>query len=310
LQKINCFNILFSLKKLNVHYLSAIIYYLALPFIYLLSLLPFPLLYLLSDGLYLLVYYVIGYRKKVVLTNIQNAFPEKTATEITAIHKKFYRYFCDLFLEIFKTLTITPKQMLKHCSIDAGSEILFNQLAKDNKSIIVVMGHKGNWEWAGNTFSLCCKHQLYVIYHPMANKYFNGLMRKMRERFGTKLIPMKDTFRDMIKNRDELNATAFIADQSPGPARAHWMNFLNQDTSVFMGAEKIAQKIQYPIVFVSVKKLTRGYYSLKAELLQKPPYVGAEGDITETHTRKLESDIIEQPETWLWTHKRWKHKRF
>ena len=172
------------------------------------------------------------------------------------------------------------------------------------------MGHKGNWEWAGNTFSLCCKHQLYVIYHPLANKYFNGLICKMRERFGTKLIPMKDTFRDMIKNRDELNATAFIADQSPNPAKAHWMNFLNQDTPVFMGTEKIAQKIKYPIVFVSVKKLTRGYYTLMAELLQTPPYVGAEGDITEIHTRKLETDIIAQPETWLWTHKRWKHKRF
>jgi KDO2-lipid IV(A) lauroyltransferase len=171
------------------------------------------------------------------------------------------------------------------------------------------MGHKGNWEWAGNTFSLCCKHQLYVIYHPLANKYFNGLICKMRKRFGTKLIPMKDTFRDMIKNKNELTATAFIADQSPNPAKAHWMEFLNQDTPVFMGAEKIAQKIKYPIVFVSVKKLTRGYYTLIAELLQTPPYTGAEGDITETHTRKLEADILAQPETWLWTHKRWKHKR-
>lgn len=120
---------------------------------------------------------------------------------------------------------------------------------------------------------------------------------------------MKDTFRDMIKNINELNATAFIADQSPNPANAHWMNFLNQDTPVFMGTEKIAKKIKYPIVFVSVKKLTRGYYTFMADLLQTPPYVGSEGDITETHTRKLEADIIAQPETWLWTHKRWKHKR-
>ena len=289
--------------------MSAIIYYLSLPFIYLLSVLPFPLLYFFSDGLYLLLYFGIGYRKKIVFTNLKNAFPDKTDEEITSIQKKFYRYFCDLFLETFKTLSISRQQMLKHCTLSDDAAKLFSQLAAENKSLIIVMGHHGNWEWAGNTFSLCCKHQLYVIYHPLGNTYFNGLICKMRERFGTRLIPMKDTFREMIKNKDELNATAFIADQSPNPANAHWMNFLNQDTPVFFGTEKIAQKIKYPVVFVSVKKLTRGYYSLHAELLQEPPYTGIEGNITEGHTRKLEAKIIAQPETWLWTHKRWKHKR-
>ena len=289
--------------------MTAIIYYLSLPFIYLLSLLPFPLLYLFSDGLYFLLFYVIGYRKKVVFNNLSKSFPEKTPAEIKIIQKKFYRYFCDLFLETFKTLTISRKKMLQHCSMDPQAKELFDQMAAENKSIIIVMGHKGNWEWAGNTFSILCKHQLYVIYHPLQNKYFNGLICKMRGRFGTRLIVMKDTFRDMIKYKDELNATAFIADQSPNPAKAHWMTFLSQDTPVFMGTEKIAQKVKYPIIFVSVKKLTRGYYTLMAEHLQSPPYIGAEGNITEIHTRKLEADIIEQPETWLWTHKRWKHKR-
>jgi len=112
----------------------------------------------------------------------------------------------------------------------------------------------------------------------------------MRQRFGTRLIPMKDTFRDMIKNKDELNATAFIADQSPSPVKAHWMQFLNQETAVFLGTEKIAEKVKYPIVYVSVKKLTRGYYTLTAAQLQLPPYTGAEGDITAAHTQKLEAD--------------------
>lgn len=289
--------------------MAAIIYYLTLPFIYLLSLLPFRLLYLISDGLYFLLYHVIGYRKDIVNANLKNSFPEKTTAEIIKLEKKFYRYYCDLLLETFKTLTISPKKMLQHCSLDPAAEKLFKKLAAEHKSIIIVMGHKGNWEWAGNTFSLCCQHQLYVIYHPLTNKYFNGLICKMRQRFGTKLTPMKETFRDILKNRQELNATAFIADQSPNPASAHWMNFLHQDTAVFMGTEKIAQKIKYPIVFVSVKKLTRGYYLLMAEELQAPPNAGTEGSITETHTRKLEADIMEQPETWLWTHKRWKHKR-
>ena len=289
--------------------MRAIVYYLLLPFIYLLSLLPFRILYLLSDAVYVVLFYIIGYRKKVVLGNLQNAFPQKTAAEIIDMQKKFYHYFCDLLLETFKTLTISRKKMLAHCSLSDEAATLFASLAAEHKSLIIVMGHHGNWEWAGNTFSLCCKHQLYVIYHPLSNQYFNGLICKMRKRFGTRLTPMKDTFRDMIKNKDELNATAFIADQSPSPVKAHWMQFLNQDTPVFLGTEKIAEKVKYPIVYVSVKKLTRGYYILTAELLRLPPYTGAEGDITAAHTRKLEADIVAQPETWLWTHKRWKHKR-
>jgi len=289
--------------------LQALLYYLTLPFIYLLSLLPFRILYFLSDGVYALLFHVTGYRKKVVLKNLRNSFPEKNEEEINVICKKFYHYFCDLTLETFKTLTIGKEKMLKRCSLEPGAKILFDQLAAANQSVIIVMGHKGNWEWAGNTFSLCCKHQLYVIYHPLSNKYFNSLVYKMRTRFGTKLIAMRDTFREMTKNRSELNATAFIADQSPSPDKAYWMQFLNQDTPVFMGTEKIAQKMKYPIVYVSVKKLKRGYYTLGAKLLKEPPYILNEGEITTAHTEKLEKDILEQPETWLWTHRRWKHTR-
>ena len=153
--------------------MSAIIYYLSIPFIYLLSVLPFRLLYILSDFFYVILFYVIGYRKKVILTNLTNAFPEKNTTEINRIHKEFLKYFCDLLIETFKTLTISRKKMLRHCSVDPSAQILFNQLAQQNKSIIIVMGHKGNWEWGGNAFSLCCEHQLHVIYHPLENKYFN-----------------------------------------------------------------------------------------------------------------------------------------
>jgi KDO2-lipid IV(A) lauroyltransferase len=285
-------------------------YYIALPFLYLLSVLPFRALYLLSDGFYVFLYHVIGYRKKVVFANLRNSFPDKTDIEIKIIQKEFYRYFCDLFLETFKTLTISPAKMLKHCSMDPAAEALFNTFAAENKSLVVVMGHQGNWEWAGNTFSLKCKHQLYVIYHPLRNKYFNNLTVKMRTRFGTKLIAMNDTFRDMVKNRDQLTATAFIADQTPPPGKAYWMNFLNQETPVFLGTEKVAAKMNYPIVYVSIRKIKRGYYTLSADILKVPPYTSLqEGDITEAHTKRLEGDITKQPATWLWTHRRWKHKR-
>lgn len=289
--------------------MSAILYYLTLPFIYLLSVLPFPLLYGLSNIVYFLLFYLLGYRKEVVLKNLRNSFPEKSEKEIQIISRRFYRYFCDLFLETFKTLSISRKTMLKHCRLEENAQRLFDQLAADNQSIMVVMGHLGNWEWAGNTFSICCKHQLYVIYHPLSNKYFNGLIIKMRTRFGTKLIPMKDTLREMLNNRKTLNATAFIADQSPQPDRAYWMSFLNQDTPVFLGIEKIALKIRYPLVYVSIKRVKRGHYELNAERIELPSVETRPGEITELHTKRLEADIRKQPETWLWTHRRWKHTR-
>lgn len=289
--------------------MSALLYYLTLPFIYLLSVLPFPLLYGLSNIVYYLLYHVIGYRREVVLKNLRNSFPEKSEKEILSISRRFYRYFCDLFLETFKTLTISRKEMLKHCWLEEDSQHLFDQLAVGHQSIMVVMGHLGNWEWAGNSFSICCKHQLYVIYHPLSNKYFNGLIYKMRTRFGTKLIAMKDTLREMLSKRNELSATAFIADQSPQPDRAYWMSFLNQDTAVFLGIEKIALKIRYPVVYVSIKRVKRGYYQLHAEIIELPLTESRPGEITELHTKKLEADIRKQPETWLWTHRRWKHTR-
>jgi len=199
--------------------------------------------------------------------------------------------------------------MQKHCYFTPEAKALFDKMAAENKSIILVMGHLGNWEWAGNTFSLQLKQQLYVIYHPISNKYFDWLMFKMRSRFGTKLIPMKDTFREMLENRAELNATAFIADQTPAPESAYWTTFLNQDTPVFKGTELIARKINYPVVYATVKRLKRGYYEMHAEVLCETPKATSEGEISELHTRKLERDIIAQPEVWLWSHRRWKHKR-
>ena len=289
--------------------MQALIYYIALPFIYLLSLLPFSVLYALSDGMYFLIYQVLGYRKDVVLDNLRKSFPQKTDEEIVEISKKYYRHLCDLFLETFKTLTITNRKMLKHCRVSKDAKDLFDNVAAENRNVILVMGHNGNWEWGGNSFSIECQQQLFVIYHPLSNKYFDGLMYKMRSRFGTKLIPMKDTFKAMVSNKSGLNATAFIADQTPAPDNAYWTNFLNQDTPVFWGTEKISKKMNYPVIYVNIEKYKRGHYELLAEMLCENPKETGEGEITELFTRRLEQDIIAQPETWLWSHRRWKHKR-
>jgi KDO2-lipid IV(A) lauroyltransferase len=197
--------------------------------------------------------------------------------------------------------------MLARCKLNEDAQKLLDKYHAENKSLIIVMGHYGNWEWAGNTFSILGIHQLYVIYHPLTNKYFNNLIIHMRTRFGTKLIEMKNTIRDMLSNKKELSATAFIADQTPAPESAYWTKFLNQDTPVFWGTEKIARKINYPIVFVNVKRIKRGYYEIFVETLVENPATTKVGEISELHTRRLEEEIIKQPELWLWSHRRWKH---
>lgn len=244
------------------------------------------------------------------MQNLIASFPDRSESELLELRKRFYRYFCDLFLETFKTLTISKQKMLQHCSIDEKSLVLLNKLAEEGQSVLLVLGHKGNWEWAGNTFSLSCPHQLYVIYHPLGNEHFDKLMYKMRTRFGTRLITMSDAFKEMVKRKNELSATAFIADQTPQPQNAHWMQFLNQDTPVFLGAERIATKMKRLVLFVSVQRIKRGYYRISVneeDILDPSNYTS--GGLTEAHTKKLEDDIRKQPETWLWTHRRWKHKR-
>ncbi len=287
--------------------MKAVSYYLVLPLLYAISLLPFWAMYLLSDGLYVLVYQVVGYRKKVVQTNLRNAFPEKTAQEIQDIQRQFYKYFCDLILETLKTLTIRPRVLLQRLSFENAD--LYERFFREKRSVIIVMGHLGNWELAGARFSQTEYHQLFVIFRPLANKYFNSLVIYMRTRLGNKLYTMQETFRGMVKNRNELTATAFIADQTPQPQEAYWTTFLNQETPIFRGTAKVARKLKYPVIYASIKRTKRGYYRIVNELLVEDPTQLLEDEISELHTRRLEADIIESPAHWLWTHRRWKHKK-
>src|ERR1700733_6398961 len=170
--------------------LPAGIYYLSLPFIYLVSALPFKLLYLFSDFLNVILFRLIGYRKKIVLENLRNSFPGKTEKELYDICKKFYRHLCDFFLETIKILTISKEDLLKRCQFTTGAFDVFSKFADQNKSVLLVMGHNGNWEWSCNAFNMLSRHQLFVIYHPVSNKYFDGLMHRIRSRSGARLIAM------------------------------------------------------------------------------------------------------------------------
>lgn len=288
--------------------MGAIGYYIALPFIYGVSLLPFPLLYLLSDLFYVVIYRVLGYRKDVVMSNLRNSFPEKSNAEIKEIAAKFYAWFCDLTLETLKTLTISPEEVRKRVEF-IGLDIM-RDYAKEGRSVILVLGHYGNWELAGARYSQERDiPQLYVIYHPLANLRFDRLIHHMRVRHGTKLYKMREATKDMIRDKDILSATAFIADQTPSPERAYWMSFLGQETPVFTGTEALARKLDKPVLYICIARPKRGYYRMELETLVSEPKATREGEITEIHTRRLEVDIKKTPELWLWTHRRWKHRR-
>ncbi len=287
--------------------MNGLIFYLTLPFIYLISLLPFWLMYRVSDLVFVVLYHGLSYRKEVVVTNLRNSFPEKSEEEIQAIAKRFFRYFCDLILEAIKTLTISPRQAKKHLTFK-GLEVL-EQYYEKKQSIILVLGHFGNWELTGARFAVEPVHQLYIIYRPLKNKYFDQLAYHMRTRLGNRLYPMKETAKGMMDNSKDVTATAFIADQTPSPRNALWLDFLQQDTPVFLGTERLARKFNYPVVYMSSKRPKRGHYTIELELLFDNPMDTADNEITLTHTKRLEKDIKEQPEIWLWTHRRWKHKR-
>lgn len=286
--------------------IQALSFYLVYPWIYLIASLPFKALYRVSDFLYHVLWYS-GYRKTVVLQNLVNSFPEKSPAEIEIISKTYFRYLCDLTLETLKTLTMSAEENYERCHFHNADWL--SQFYKEKKSFIIVMGHYGNWEWAGPCFTLNTNIQLVVIYRPLRNIYFEKMLSGMRTRFGTRITTTKNTLRDMVANRKMMTATAFIADQTAIPQNAYWTTFLHQDTAVFVGPEKLATKFNYPVVYMNVKRTKRGFYEITPELLFSNPRETSENDISEAFTKRLEKEIIENPSIWLWSHKRWKHKR-
>jgi Kdo2-lipid IVA lauroyltransferase/acyltransferase len=286
--------------------MQAVLFYIAYPFLYVIASLPFRALYFVSDVLYH-VLRLTGYRRKVVLTNLRNSFPEKSDNEINVLCESYYRYLVDLILETFKTLKMTPEEARDRCAFINSPWL--DKLFAEKRSVIIVMGHYGNWEWAGPSFTLNTSYQLVVIYRPLSNPYFENMMVRMRTKHGTKITPVKNTLRDMVANRGSITATAFIADQTATKKDAYWTTFLHQDTAVFTGPEKLAVKFNYPVVFMNVQRPRRGYYLVTPELLFAEPKNTAENEIMEAFTQRLEKEIKKDPSIWLWSHRRWKHKR-
>lgn len=268
---------------------------------------PMWVLYGVADFFFILLYYIFPYRKKIVLNNLRNAFPEKSEQEIKTIARKFYRHFCSIMVESIKAFTISNKKLLSLFKI-TNTEML-EQYYKQNKSVILVTGHYGNWEWAALSLALQSRYQASGLYQPISNKFFDRLMQKTRSKNGLILIPPKETGEYFIKLKDRLVAYGFIADQSPSnPDKGYWMQFLNQPTSVLIGAEKYAKLHNCVVLFGKIAMQKRGHYTLTYVPVSDTPETTKEGEITFKHTKILEGIIKEQPELWLWTHRRWKHK--
>lgn len=255
-----------------------------------------------------MIYYVVGYRKKVVLQNLRNSFPEKSEKECIEINKKFYRHFCDLVVESLKAFTISKKQVSKRV-ICTNPEVI-NKYYDQKRSVIIAGGHYNNWEIFAVAVDALIKHDTVGIYTPLKNSFFDGKMRSTRGKYGLEMIATKEVKSFFDQNKQRLTATIFGCDQSPSnPKSAYWMEFLKQDTGVQFGVEKFSKEYNYPVLYGRINKVKRGYYTLDFIDVSANPNTTSYGEITETVTRLLEKDIQTAPQYWLWTHRRWKHKR-
>jgi len=276
-------------------------------FLYLISLLPFWFLYLISDFLFLVVYHVIGYRRKIVQENLHNAFPEKSAEERHTIEKKYYQHLADLIVETVKMITVSKKQIIARVT-SPNPEVIDNYF-KQGRSVMMALGHYGNWEMADLRLSLYINKPIVVVYKPLTNEVFDSFFIKMRSRFGANLVAMKNVMRTMVKYKDEVIISAFVADQTPVQHEAtYFTEFLNQPTAFFLGIEKIAKLTNPVVVFCDVHRGKRGHYSFNLIPLVENPKETAPHEITQAYIKCLEDMIKREPQYWLWSHRRWKFK--
>ena len=286
-----------------------IINYLLLGLIWLISRLPFSLLYFFSDINFFFIYHVFGYRRKVVRVNLCNSFPEKSDKEIVSLEKKFYHHLCDLLMEILKIRGISKKQLLKR--VHFKNTELLDELYEKGKSIIAVTGHLGNWEWTGMALPFNTKHKVFALVKPLSNEFLDKYMYKLRTRFAEDgPVPFKQAFRVIVKHKNIPTCSLLASDQTPTKGEIeYWTTFMNQETPVFLGTEKMARALNFEILFFPIRIIKRGYYEVEISKMFENPKGTVDFEITEKHTRLLEEFIFKNPENWLWSHRRWKHKR-
>ena len=277
-------------------------------FILPISYLPKYFLYFFSNLLYVFLGRVLKYRKKIIHKNLKNSFPEKSENEIFEIRNNFYKHFCDLIVESFSGFSISRKSIEQKITIK--NQDLLNEFAVKGQNIILIGGHYNNWEMTAQRMPLVFKHELFAIYKPIKNKFYDRKMKSSREKFGLNMISMKEAKAYFTNETDTPRAIIFGSDQSPSNSKkAYWTKFLNQDSAFLYGAEKYAKSFNWPVIYVSINKIKRGDYLVEYQLITQKPKEESYGEIIKKFAFLLESDIKNQPEYWLWTHNRWKKEK-
>lgn len=279
--------------------------------IYLLSLLPLWVHYLWSDVVYLLVYKILSYRVQVVRQNLSRSFPEKSENERKEIERQFYHWLCDYAVETVKLASMSPKQMKRRIKF-VNADII-NDIVKDGQSCAVYLGHYCNWEWVTSLpLWITEDAQCGQIYHAVENGIIDQVMLHIRQRLGAVSIPMAETLRQLIKYKNENRSVVigYIADQVPFWNNIHhWCQFLNQDTPVLTGTERLARKMNHAVLYMDLSRPKRGYYEVELKLITRTPQQMGEYEMTDAYFSMLEETIQREPQYWLWSHKRWKRTR-
>lgn len=280
------------------------------PLLWGISKLPYRLFYGVSDVAFWWVYHVIGYRKKVVYTNLRQAFPEKSDREIKQIRKKFYHHFCDLFLEMAKTISITSEELKKRFVLKNPEEI--KRLEAKGKSYIIMLGHYNSYEWITALKLQGASFKAYGVYKRLKNRSFDKMIHDSRGRFGSHMLDKNDVIRQMIRNqREGIKAVyGMIADQAPKGGRSkYWRPFLGREVPVFIGSEVAAKKLDFAVTYLKIEKVRRGYYQAELIPLTNTPKEFPDYQLTDRYFEMLQTQIRKEPANYLWTHKRWKHHR-
>ena len=278
---------------------------------YLLSLLPMRVLYVISGGLYLLLYRIVGYRRKVVKKNLTGSFPEKSEEKLRKIEQGFYHFFCDYLVETVKLMTISQEEMKRRIKF-RGAELI-DEIIGSGQSVTLYVGHYCNWEWA-SSIPLWINPSTWggQVYHPLENKVFDKLFLTIRERMGAHCIAMQDTLREVMKHKCENQpiVMGYISDQKPLWVNIHhWVNFLHHDTPVLTGTERIARKMNHAVLYVDIQRVRRGYYEAEFKCITREPQKLKEYELTDIYFEMLEKSIRRAPEFWLWSHNRWSRTR-
>jgi Kdo2-lipid IVA lauroyltransferase/acyltransferase len=277
-------------------------------FLHWLSRLPFPVLYAVSDFLFVVSYYVVKYRRKLVQKNLRLSFPDKSDDERRQIEKEFYKNLCDYAVEMLKLLTLSREQLAQRMvfkNIDATEAF-----ARKNQSILFLASHQFNWEWLLVSASISFPMAIDFVYQPVNSKFFDSLSLKSRTRFGAYPIKRDEVAREVVKRKNILRGIATVADQYPGYGKdkKYATTFLNQDTVFFYGTNQLAVLTQYPAVYYEIKKVRRGFYEASPVVVALPPYDKTSDTVIENYVRVVERVIQENPSGWLWSHNRWKKR--